>query len=163
MAEIPRLPDLARELRDILRRLDVAERAGRGAARVVLGYAEATNIQSGITSETNLTGLAVTVDVPAGRRIGVVCSGTVSGVDAGARAFGRLRDHNDIGLLQWCDFVAGVNSSRLATERTRNLTGLSGVWTFRMSLQIIAGTGSVTSIAAASNPAFIRVDDLGPA
>jgi len=41
----------------------------QGPPSAQLGYAEVTSSQTGISAETDLTGLAVTVTVPAGRRI----------------------------------------------------------------------------------------------
>ncbi len=125
----------------------------------VLGYAEVTSGQSGITSVTDLTGLSVTVDVPAGRKVRVTGRGGVSQQTGAGVHRGRIQEGATV--LQdwsWGDLPAG--------ERTHAMGSVvvapsSGSHTYKLTLD--TSSGSTSLVAASDRPAFILVEDLGPA
>lgn len=134
--------------------------------RGVLGYAEVTANETGITTLTDLTGLSVAVDVAANRRIRVTGHGQIENAPSGTEdiavvgfvregsttlgRWGSVFNHDiDSGLSEMCE--SGVV-----------LTPTEGSHTYKLSLQTTVGSGSGGIRAAADNPAFILVEDIGP-
>jgi len=128
---------------------------------ITLGYAETTTSQTGITTITDLTGLSVTVTVPAGGRY-IEIHGAVSLNGSTSNLAGlRIREGTD---------VLGV--SRQPTNGTGGWSVRTDVWfrgvvtagshTYKLSLTLDAGSGSVaaeaTTLAAGTyGPNFITV------
>lgn len=128
----------------------------------ILGYAAATSDQTGITSEADVTGLSVTVDVPAGRRLKItgfinVLVDTVSDTTASLRV-----KESTTQLAQ--SYSRPVGNSRSAGQFVMAvITPSSGSHTYKLTLQREVGTGSLTVDAAADRPCFILVEDIGEA
>ena len=124
-----------------------------------LGYAQVTANQSGLSAITDLTGLSVTVTVAASRRVKVTGKGNVSQAAATGTARGIIREGStSLNDWLWADLVALDDLQALGEVV---LTPSTGSHTYKLSLQTSAGT--VSLVAAADRPAFILVEDIGPA
>ena len=121
----------------------------------ILGYKQVLSSQGGITTITNLTGLSVTVIVPAGRKIKIT---------------GQSRLNSTVNLDNMTLFIresttalnqadVNANSSTGVTDSVEvTLTPSAGLHTYVLSLQRTLGTGTLTSNASATNPASIKVE-----
>ncbi len=124
----------------------------------VLGYAQVTSNQASISTVTDLTGLSVTVDVPANRRVRVTGRGGISQQSADGTHRGRIQESTTV-LQDWA-WGDLVNGTRTHQQGSVVLTPSSGSHTYKLTLDTSAGT--CTLVAAADRPAFILVEDLGP-
>lgn len=137
--------------------IDTDESAGVGLSSII-GYTENASLsQSGITAVTDITGLSVTVTVPAGRRIRVSGQVRVDGSGPGDRYSVLIREgsttlqtsrHTFTGSLQFDTSVISVVLSPTAGSHTYKLS-LLGV-----------GSGSMTAVAVAGEVAYIMVEDI---
>lgn len=125
------------------------------------GYAQATSAQGSITTVVDLTNLSVTVTVGTNRRIkisGECLSGSTTGTDTV-----RLQIQEGSTVLQLRDIITNVNSAELQHHAEVVLNPTAGSHTYKLTMQRAAGAGTVTMNAGATFPAFILVEDLGPA
>jgi len=123
-----------------------------------LGYAEVTSNQSGIgATPTDLTGLTLTVTVPADRLVRV--SGYTQVFTAGAvyAAVTMLEDGVDIGRVGRT--APGTGESTTVSAFTL-VTPSAGSHTYK--LQGESSSSTFTLEASASLPAWILVEDIGP-
>lgn len=127
----------------------------------VLGYAQVTSNQGSITSEVDLTGLSVTVDVAATRRIRV-----------SAHALWTSDTTNDgVGMeikesttrLQALRGIIALGGESVTLHGATVLTPSSGSHTYKLTGLRVSGSGTTQMTASATVPAFILVEDLGPA
>lgn len=126
---------------------------------MALAYAEVTTGQTTITTETDLTNLTVTVTVPAGRRIRVVGRIAANGTVASSTPAMNIKEgatvlHN----IQIQNSTTPGNGTTL--EGDVILLPTAGTHTYKLSLQLAAGTGSVGMAAGATFPAYILVEDI---
>lgn len=125
-----------------------------------IGYNEVTADQAGITAMTDLTGLSLAVTVAATRRVRVTVQCWVFSSVNGDSAQVSIREGStqlNTGTVQVSNVVAtSVNFSAVLTPTT-------GAHTYKASLLRSSGTGSLTMQAGATFPAFIYVEDVGPA
>lgn len=127
----------------------------------VLGYAQVTADQSGITTNTDLTGLAVTVNVMAGRRIKITAQvypySTVDGDTAAAA------------IEEGATVLCATQYPKLPTNAAGTLNfsvvvmPTSGSHTYKLVGWLSVGSGNITFHATATRPAFILVEDIGAA
>lgn len=127
-----------------------------------LGYAQVTANQGSITTEVDLTSLTATVTVPTGRRIRVTgaidLESTVAADDLGGYIY------EGAGLLVRFFHLSNSSANRgYRGEGSVVLTPSAGAHTYKLRAGRIAGTGTLTMGASASNPAFILVEDIGAA
>ncbi|HEV7534696.1 MAG TPA: hypothetical protein VGP90_03625 [Acidimicrobiia bacterium] len=123
-----------------------------------LGYVPSTATQSGISTEVDVTGCAVTVTVLAGRRIritGRVGTGLASAADVGVFVLVK-EGAAEVGR-------GAVSVSSTGREHTcpvmTVLTPTPGPHTYRLTLQTVGGTIGTASLGGAPN--FILVEDIG--
>lgn len=127
-----------------------------------IGEAAAVAVQSAITAETALTGLTVTVTVAANRLLRITGHGRVSRTVADGLTLGTIKE-DGAAVGRW------AHHQPSAITETGNETGFvlrrpaAGAHTYALFLQRFSGTGSVALDAAATAPAYITVEDLGPA
>lgn len=130
----------------------------------ILGEALLTATQSGITTETTLA--TVTVTLAASRRLCVSGYGLIASTAAGDRYVLSLVDAGTgTTLTQWVEtaMVQAVSSGTGRPE-TPTLTVPAGTHTYHMTLQRASGsTGTLSVIAQATSPAWLKVRDEGPA
>lgn len=131
-----------------------------------LGYAQVVAVQAIAGPETALTGLSVTVTVGTSRRIRVTGSGTVSqATAAGTRVFGALQA-DGVGVGRWAEHYFEAADWEEHAEGSVILTPAAGARTYRMMLFSLDTAGAPIGSrleANAARPAWILVEDLGPA
>lgn len=128
-----------------------------------LGYASVTSGQTGLSSETALTGLSVTVTVSADRLIKVTGFGRTSRTVADGVTIGNIQQ-DGVTVGRWAHHSPDAASEMASQVGFVLLNDLAaGSYTFRLTLQRFSGTGTVGLDAASSGPAYILVEDIGPA
>jgi hypothetical protein len=134
---------------------------GRGG---VLGYAEVTTDQTGIgTSETDLTGLTITVSVPAGRRIKITGYARLRNGEASSNGALLYIDEGGTNLNFATAALNGTGSSGVSATVIAQaiVTPSTGSHTYKLQASFVAGSSNLMDIGA-TQPAFILVEDLGP-
>lgn len=138
---------------------------GQGSAAQIpwgwLGYAEVTADQTPITAEVDLTSLTVLVTVGTSRRIKI--TGRALAADTNGLEVISLIVKE--GATQLTTFRSGSTVSTIAHGLVAEvvLTPSAGAHTYKLAMARQSGTGTVTMIATATVPAFILVQDIGPA
>lgn len=128
-----------------------------------LGYAEVTANQTGITSETDLTGLSVAVTVGANRRIKITGQGHVTPQTSVGTCVGRIKE-GATNLGRWAGADGGTPIGNSSLEiGSAILTPSAGSHTYKLTLQKFTGGNTVDLTAATGLPAFILVEDIGSA
>lgn len=128
----------------------------------VLGYQVVTSNHSGLTSDTNISGLSVTVDIPADRVIRVTGHAQLASAGIGNDASVNIME-SSTALGRVLRFDNATNYTRQVGEGSAILTPSAGSHTYHLRLEVHAlATGSIASEASSTNPAFILVEDLGP-
>lgn len=123
-----------------------------------LGYAEVTAAQTGITSETDLTGLSKTVTVGSGRRVRI--TGFVPLQQVTSAAIPRVLIHAD-GVQETDAFHDTAANAFFNIHVAAVVTPSAGSHTYKLRASTNAGT--LSTVTSATNPAFILVEDIGPA
>ncbi len=136
------------------------EHRHKGQTGGTLGYAQVTASQSGITTEVALTGLSVTVNVAANRRIKISGSAPLSGTVNGDRFQVRIKEGAT--MLQGAEALINTVYYYPA-HPTIVITPPAGAHTYNLTCARLYGTGSAEMYAASSAPAYILVEDIGPA
>lgn len=125
-----------------------------------IGYVEVTGNQTGISSITDLTSLTLTVTAGTSRRLMATgyCRATQN-TTSGATSALAIRNGSSTTLAQ----SAITNDAGYTMQHTamRVETPSSGSNTYKLSLSTTGGT--VDLIATSTGPAFILVEDIGPA
>lgn len=146
---------------------DVRARLDDLALRGALGYAEVTANQSGITTLTDLTGLSVAVNVAAGRRIRITGHAQISQSASGTETIATVLyvREGSTTLGRAASDIDDFSGSRSQTHEGSIVleSPSEGVHTYKLSLETTIGAGSSGINAANDNPAFILVEDIGPA
>lgn len=124
-----------------------------------LGYAQVTASQGSITTEVDLTGLAVTVTVAAGRRIRISGYGLFQSTVTDDVCELRIKEGATL-LNLWTGTVRPANINKTADAHVI-LTPSTGSHTYKLTAIRNSGTGTVTFGAAATLPAYILVEDIG--
>jgi hypothetical protein len=124
-----------------------------------LAYAQVTANQGPITGDVDLTGLSVTVDVAAGRRIRISGEANMQSSVVNDRLGLEIAE----GAVQ---MQAARQRAVIANDSVRllgsiTLTPTAGAHTYKLMGGRLSGTGSVTMVAGPTNPALIQVEDLG--
>jgi hypothetical protein len=132
-----------------------------GAAGGWIGYVEVTADQSGITSIADLTSLSVTVTVGADRLIKITgCVRASNGTASKAASLYIYESTTELqradAHLQDADIGAGITATRILNDPS------TGTHTYKLRMASLIG-GTATMRASADEPAFILVEDLGPA
>jgi hypothetical protein len=136
--------------------------AGQAGPGGVVGYAEVTANQTLITTLTDLTSLTVTFTALANRRYRITgkalfLSSVASDVVNFWIADGSSVNQNVTGWSSPSTSF-GVGALVQAIESPS-----AGSVTYKLRAERASGTGNVTMAAAATYPAFILVEDIGPA
>jgi hypothetical protein len=127
------------------------------------GYAQVTTDQTGIgTSETDLTGLTVTVTVEAGRRIKITGQARLRNGEASPNGGILYIDEGGTNLnFATCTLnstsASGVSASPIAMAI---LEPSAGSHTYKLQASFVAGSSNLMDVGA-TQPAFILVEDIG--
>lgn len=129
--------------------------------RGVLGYAEITSGQTGISSETDLTGLSVAVDVAASRRIKITASVNIRQRTSAGIAIVRIKEGST--NLRRADNELAIDDFATA-QVTRVIESPSvGSHTYKLTALTTAGTVDINADDDVTHgPASILVEDIGP-
>lgn len=125
-----------------------------------LGWASATANQTGITTDTDLTGLTVTVTVGSNRLIKVSAMAILSRTVADGVT--TLKIKQDSTLINGDQTTHPGTSFYQASPFALISAPSAGSHTYKLSLERTTGTGTVAMSASATQPALILVEDLGP-
>jgi hypothetical protein len=125
-----------------------------------IGWAQVTTDQASIDALTDLTGLSVTVTANSSRLIRVTGQISLLTDGTGNEAQGYIRE----GTTKLAEIGPGAVAAGTAGVITASaiLEASSGSHTYKLSAEPIDEV-SVTMKASATRPAFILVEDLGPA
>lgn len=129
----------------------------------VAPVAQATAAQATITTVADLTSLSITFTAVANRRYKVTVKSIVQCTVSGASAILTLCDASNT-ILNTMYFTApaanGIGDASFTHDTTT--PSAAGSYTFKLRLALNSGTGSVSSFAAATAPAQLTVEDIGP-
>jgi hypothetical protein len=129
-----------------------------GAAGGWIGYAQVVAQQSSITSVVDLTGLSVTVTVGASRRL--LITGYVQLAQQASSGLAEMDIYE--GSTQLARTYVNVAASGFAVVLASVvLTPSTGAHTYK--LRALTSAGSLVINAEPPNPAYILVQDIGPA
>ena len=132
--------------------------------RRLLGYGMATANQGGISGETDLTGLSVTVTIPAGRILRIAAHVWVLSTVANDVGRVTLRDGvTSIALGTLPNLPVSASVGPTSDPATLLVNPTAGVHTYKATLTRMTGTGTLTSQASAGTPAWLSVEDMGAA
>jgi hypothetical protein len=127
-----------------------------------IGYADKSANQTGITTDTDLTNLSISVTVGTDRLIRITGHGVLQRSVADGVTIGYIKDGSTV-IGRWAEGeAAGATSFDLHEGSTFVITTTGGGKTYKLSLERNSGTGTVSLMAAADNKAWILVEDLGP-
>lgn len=121
-----------------------------------LGYAQVVANQLGISAATDLTSLTVTVTAGTGRRLRV--SGQCRLRQNTTSDTYQLTIQEGATILATFVTTLGIAGQISATPSVV-LTPGSGAHTYKLTLTVASGT--IDLLAAATNPAYILVEDIG--
>lgn len=132
-----------------------------------LGYEDATSNTGSVNAETDLTGLSVTVTVAESRLIRItgyvprISSDTIGDIanlriKEGATQLQEARV--DVGQKN-----GGANGGTFCNVQVTVDGPSAGSHTYKLTGSLAAGTGDLSYRATATAPAYILVEDLGPA
>lgn len=127
-----------------------------------IGYAEVSANQASISTETDLTGLSVTVTVGDSRRIRITGRGIVSRTVADGVTLGQIKESTTV-LGRWCQHSPSATTEFGNEMGFCVITPSAGSHTYKLTLQRNTGTGTVTLNAGTGSEASITVEDIGPA
>lgn len=120
-------------------------------------YAPVVANQTGITTVVDGTGLTVTITAGTGRRLLITAQvqmlSTVSGDII------QVQILEDATVIQIAQLVASTTGQNMTPMAVRTPT--AGAHTYKVQFLRAGGTGSLSSIAGATDPAFILVQDIG--
>lgn len=125
-----------------------------------LGEATVTSNQTGITTETAVTGLTASPTIPASRKIKVTVCLHIKSDTANDRW--RVRVKADGTTLQ--DFRNPDTSANLSdtAQFTATHTPSAGTIAYTVTVERTSGSGSLAVEAAATSPASLLIEDIGP-
>jgi hypothetical protein len=121
-----------------------------------LGYAAVTANQTAITTEVDLTSLTIAVTVPAGARIRITGFTEVSNDGVGGRTTMYIKEGAT--YLQRASIQNAIASSLAHINCQVTLTPSAGAHTYKLSME--ANSGNTNTAVAATNPAFILVENI---
>ena len=129
--------------------------------RGTLGYAQITASQVGITAVTDVTGLSVTFTAVAGRRYKITAEGYLASSVIDDVCAMQITDGSN-NQVQSAQTQGSANATIKAVAHAIVVPG-AGSRTYKVRALRAGGTGNVTFFAATNAPAFILVEDIGPA
>jgi hypothetical protein len=123
------------------------------------GYAQVVANQGSITTETDLTGLTVTVTVNSGERIKI--TGHIAVASGTAQDLMELKIKESTTVLAIARCHQGTASGFQTLHAEVVLTPSAASHTYKLSLVRDTGSGTLTMSAGATFPAFILVEGIG--
>ena len=127
-----------------------------------LGVAVVTATQDNITAEADLTGLSVTVTVPAGRRLRLRAYAVASCASPDKRCFVRIKEGATI-LTTAVENCGYTNVASATLEPSAIITPTEGAHTYKVTMQNATSADAMKLNASSDSPAYLVVEDLGSA
>jgi hypothetical protein len=124
-----------------------------------IGYVQVTADQTGITAETNLTGLSQAVTVGTSRRLKLSCHMVLSKSVATTRSIVRIKEGAT--TLEQC-ITGHISTVNHTITGWVIITPSSGSHTYNLSLESL-DSGSASLSAGVGFPAQLLIEDVGPA
>lgn len=124
-----------------------------------IGYAEATSNQTGISAEVDVTSLTVTVTVGTSRRIRITTEVSATSTVGGDVVVVRIRE----GAAELQSRRSAISSGDEPITASVVLTPTSGSHTYKTAIGRNSGTGTLNTVATATSPVYILVEDIGTA
>ena len=126
----------------------------------IMGYAQATALQSGITTEVNVTGLTVTFTADSTRyyKTTIYTFSALQNTAAGYAEF-KITDGSNVQKQSGVIYQGAGVQSPLCVSVVE--TGLSGSVTRKA--RALTNAGTLTLAAASASPMFIVIEDIGQA
>lgn len=132
-------------------------------ARGWLGYAEVTANQTiAVGTETDLTGLTLTLTLDANRKIKITGHGLFNRSVADGISIARIKE----GATELARFSQHSPSAATEFDQAEGaavIAPAAGAHTYKLTLQRFSGTGNAVLNAAVGSAAFILVEDIGSA
>lgn len=126
-----------------------------------LGYAQVTANQAGITTLTDLTGLSTAATVGTNRYVRITAQILTQRTVADGETNLYIREGSTtLEIMAIRQNNVGVNETLAGSIVIDSPS--AGSHTYKLSLERGGGTGTVQATAAATFPAFILVEDIGP-
>jgi hypothetical protein len=131
-------------------------------AHGVLGYAQVVASQTGITTEVDLTGLSVAVTAGTSRRIRISYALRTVG-SAISSTVGVTIKEGGTALQE--GFILNNAGAGIPQNGSDSIviTPSAGAHTYKLTMALAAGSGTVDLHATAARVAYILVEDIGPA
>jgi len=127
-----------------------------------IGYLVSTSNQTGITTETNISGLSsLTVTLEANRLYRVTTEFTIEAATKNERAIVKIYKGTDLQVQRPISFPAYPDlEARVTAHVSRLFTSTAGDFEFRVSLarEYIA---ALSVVANSNAPAILSIEDLG--
>lgn len=125
-----------------------------------VGYAQITASQAGITTITDIAGLAVNFTAVAGRRYRISAGCKAISTIVGDAIQLQITDGSGT-VLQNAEMINQSGSTGQSMACSVPVVPGAGSKTYKLRMLRTAGTGSVSMIAGSTAPAFILVEDIG--
>lgn len=131
-------------------------------SRGAVAYAEVTSNQSGFgAGPTDITGLSVTFTAKAGRRYKVTGAADFGSIAELDQFNGLIRTGGGTTLGRFGRIRGGNTSDATRMYGSVRVAPGAGSVTYKLSFERSSGSGTGSMSAAADNPAFIHVEDVG--
>jgi len=128
-------------------------------ANRTLGYAQVTASQGTFTSETDLTGLAVTVTVPTGGvQIRITGTATFQSSVTGDAVSLVIKEGST--YYQYATVGITTNSSGFKAVAIASFVATAGSHTYKLAALRGVGSGNITMYSDGNQPAFILVENI---
>lgn len=125
----------------------------------IMGYAQVTTVQSGISTGTDVTSLSLNLTYVANRRIKII--GYINAQSSVGGDFGRLDITDTTPTI--------LNSAQLSMQGSGQnlnafciLTPAAGTRIYKLRYGRTAGSGTHQINSSTSTPSFILIEDIGP-
>ena len=132
-----------------------------------VGYAQVTSAQNGITADTDATSLTVTWTAVSARlyRISFFTAVDLNWSSGVLQPYVKITDGSNTQKLLVVVPKLASSMNDVAVTGSVTETGLSGSVTrkLRVGQRVDSGSGTIDVAASSTNPAYILVEDIGPA
>lgn len=127
-----------------------------------LGWIERTSDQGSITSEVDVSGVTLAVTLNASRRIKISAFGQHAATNTDSVAQLTIKEGSTVIAYDRSPTTFTSLSYNNAMNPWKIITPSAGAHTYKLTVQRLVGTGTVTLVADTDRPVTLLVEDLGP-